>query len=63
MMFNSIGGTEGSIGFVSLPFIGQIEKNSNIHVAGIDGKRFSYPDDDDEQSFKEIKKVDEEAFV
>jgi phosphate ABC transporter substrate-binding protein len=62
MMFNSIGGTEGSIGFVSLPFIGQIEKNSNIHVAGIDGKRFSYPDDDDEQSFKEIKKVDEEAF-
>jgi ABC-type phosphate transport system substrate-binding protein len=46
MMFNSIGGTEGAIGFVSLPFIDQIKRNSNVHVAGVDGIRFSYADDD-----------------
>jgi phosphate ABC transporter substrate-binding protein len=46
MMFNSIGGTEGAIGFVSLPFIDQIKRDSNVHVAGVDGIRFSYADDD-----------------
>lgn len=47
MMYNSISKTDGSIGFVSLPFVNQIESNSQTFVAGVNGVRMGYKKDAD----------------
>lgn len=55
MMYSSISNTDGSIGFVSLPFVNQIEKDSETFVAGVDGVRMGYEKDSDANTTYNLK--------
>jgi phosphate ABC transporter substrate-binding protein len=55
MMYNSILKTDGSIGFVSLPFVHQIEKSSELFVAGVNDIRIGYKKDEDEHKIYKLE--------